>query len=273
MRSQAMVARSLVMLCALSGPSLAEVTVSQSNNPNAGYAAPLRQLFAGERSMLNAAPPLAVRALAPSQTPRPAARPAAQAAAAQAAAASLFDEAFLAAQPPASGGSEWACLTQALYFEARGESPRGQFAVAEVVLNRVATANYPDTVCGVVRQGASRLNGCQFSFACDGKPEVVRERDAWELAGKISRLVLDGKHRLQTFGATHFHTVAVSPKWARVFPRTAKIGTHLFYRQPGAAVPQAAANQPERPDARLAAAEVSRRGASAQLSFGLPDSR
>lgn len=277
MRSQAMLVRSLVVLCATSGPALAEVTVSQSNNPNAGYSAPLRQLFSGERSLLNAAPPSIARNLAPSNSPRPVARPDAEAAS-----GSIFDQAYLAAQPAASGGQEWACLTQALYFEARGESLQGQFAVAEVVMNRVATPNYPDSVCGVVRQGASRANGCQFSFACDGKPEVVREKGAWEIAGKISRLVLDGKHRLQTFGATHFHTTAVAPNWSRIFPRTARIGAHLFYRQPGAApLPPAliAAAPPEQAAAQTAKsaadrlADASRKDQRPSLSFGLSDAR
>lgn len=272
MRLQAMLVRSLVALCTTSGPALADVTVSQSNNPDTGYTALLGHLLTGERSLLNAAPPTFARSLAPSTSPRPAQRTAAAPTS-----GSVFDEAYLAAQPAASGGKEWNCLTQALYFEARGESLQGQFAVAEVVMNRVATPNYPDSVCGVVRQGAHRPNGCQFSFVCDGKPEVVREPYAWEIAGKISRLVLDGKHRLQTFGATHFHTIAVSPSWSRVFPRTARIGTHLFYRQPGAVPVPPALNNPENKPAtaanRLAAAQITRGAHHPSLSFNLSDAR
>ena len=141
---------------------------------------------------------------------------------------------WLEALPLVEGGREWQCLATALYFEARGESVPGQFAVAEVILNRVDSPRYPDSICDVVYQGARQGGGCQFSFACDGRPERIRERDAYALAGKIARVMKDGAPRLLTDGATHFHTRAVNPRWARSFPRTAQIGAHLFYRQPGA---------------------------------------
>src|SRR5262249_58140344 len=67
------------------------------------------------------------------------------------------------------------CLAEAIYFEARGEAVRGQMAVAQVVLNRVFSEKYPNTVCGVVYQNAHRRLHCQFTFACDGIPDIVRE--------------------------------------------------------------------------------------------------
>src|SRR5690606_9256257 len=85
------------------------------------------------------------------------------------------------------------CLATAIYFEARGESYRGQVAVAQVVLNRVKDHRYPDTICGVVFQNQNRRNACQFSFACDGIPEVVNEPKPWAQAEDISRRVLDGE--------------------------------------------------------------------------------
>ena len=69
-----------------------------------------------------------------------------------------IDRQILDAMPAASGDAEWECLTKALYFEARGETTAGQIAVAEVILNRVDHARYPDTVCRVVSQGAHRMN-------------------------------------------------------------------------------------------------------------------
>ncbi len=134
--------------------------------------------------------------------------------------------------PASSGGEEWQCLTQALYFEARGETIKGQFAVAEVVLNRVDSARYPDSVCGVVNQGTGRKYQCQFTFTCDGYAEDVREPRAWDRVGKVARLMLDGAPRVLTSGATHYHTKAVNPRWARTYPRTATIGVHHFYRSP-----------------------------------------
>ncbi|MCU0912206.1 MAG: cell wall hydrolase [Rhodobacteraceae bacterium] len=140
------------------------------------------------------------------------------------------DRAWIDRQPVASGDDDWRCLAEALYFEARGESVAGQFAVAEVILNRRDMDSYPDTVCGVVRQGGRK--GCQFSFTCDGRADRIRERDAFARAGKIARLMLDGAPRALTEGATHFHATSVRPSWSRRFDQTAKIGTHLFYRQP-----------------------------------------
>ena len=142
-----------------------------------------------------------------------------------------YTEAFLNAQPVASGGSEWACLAEALYFEARGESVKGLFAVAEVILNRVDRKAFPDTVCGVVNQGTGRKHACQFSYTCDGIADVVREQGAYRAVGKVAKLMLDGAPRALTDGAEFYHTKAVNPRWARVFDRTTTIGAHHFYSQ------------------------------------------
>lgn len=131
----------------------------------------------------------------------------------------------------ASGGSEWACLTEALYFEARGESVAGIFAVAEVIVNRKKSRRFPNSICAVISQGAHRKNACQFSYKCDGHAEVYGERKAYEMVGKIAKLVLDGRVRAQTGGATYYHANTVLPRWARQFPRTARIGKHYFYKQ------------------------------------------
>ncbi|OUD10408.1 cell wall hydrolase [Marivivens niveibacter] len=144
----------------------------------------------------------------------------------------LYDREKIAAMPEATGGSQWECLAEALYFEARGESVRGMFAVGEVILNRVDSARFPDTVCDVVNQGTGRRYACQFTYTCDGHAEVISEPRAWERVGKIARLLIDGAPRELTNGATHYHTRAVNPSWARVFTRTAAIDSHLFYRQP-----------------------------------------
>ncbi|RKF16049.1 cell wall hydrolase [Roseovarius spongiae] len=135
-------------------------------------------------------------------------------------------------KPIKAGGAQWRCLAEALYFEARGESVKGQFAVAEVIMNRVDSANYPNTVCGVIKQGTGRKYGCQFTYTCDGHKEVITEPRAFEQVGKIARIMVDGAERPLTHGATHYHTRAVSPRWSRTFPRTAAIGQHYFYRQP-----------------------------------------
>lgn len=132
--------------------------------------------------------------------------------------------------PEVSSNAQSECLTEALYFEARGESLLGQFAVAEVILNRVDSRRYPNSICGVVRQGGGQLNRCQFSFYCDGLDEDVLEPIAFARAGQISAMMLQGRPRNLTDGATHYHTNVVEPRWARRLERTAQIGAHVFYR-------------------------------------------
>jgi spore germination cell wall hydrolase CwlJ-like protein len=139
---------------------------------------------------------------------------------------------WLAGLPVAKGGEEWACMAEALYFEARGESVKGQFAVAEVILNRVDSPRFPDTVCGVINQGTGRKYQCQFTYTCDGIAEVIHEEKAYERVGKVAKLALSGAPRELTEGATYYHTKAVSPNWSRKFPRTATIGVHHFYVHP-----------------------------------------
>ncbi|GMG84679.1 hypothetical protein LNKW23_38950 [Paralimibaculum aggregatum] len=126
---------------------------------------------------------------------------------------------------------EWACLAEALYFEARGESLLGQFAVAEVILNRVDSSRYPNSVCGVVSQGEDRGRACQFSYRCDGQSDHPAERAAFERVGKVAWVMLQGKPRILTDKATHYHALHVTPKWSRKLVRTAKIGEHMFYRR------------------------------------------
>lgn len=126
----------------------------------------------------------------------------------------------------------WSCLAEALYFEARGESLIGQIAVAEVILNRVDSPSYPDSVCGVVRQGENSGRSCQFSYRCDGRPDEPRSREAFERVGKVAWVMLTGKPRILTGKATHYHATHVSPSWSRRLVRTARIGDHVFYRRP-----------------------------------------
>lgn len=121
------------------------------------------------------------------------------------------------------------CLTQAVYFEARGETPRGQAAVAQVVLNRVKHPAFPKTVCAVVYQGAA-AHGCQFSFACDGSMRREREPGAWERARQIAARALAGAVLTDVGSATHFHTTGVDPAWGPRMLRVAQVGLHVFYR-------------------------------------------
>lgn len=140
-----------------------------------------------------------------------------------------YSRGWLDAFPSAQGDAEWQCLTEALYFEARGESVKGQFAVAEVILNRVSSPDFPSSVCGVIHQGTGKKFQCQFTYTCDGNTEKVHEPAAYEQVGKVARLMLDGADRVLTKGATYYHTKAVRPSWSKRFNRTATIGHHHFY--------------------------------------------
>jgi spore germination cell wall hydrolase CwlJ-like protein len=200
----------------------ADVVLSQSNSPRLKLDDSIDDLFRGEERALAVpdaaqgyAQPSRVRNTLGSRKP----------------ATLRYDAAFLDALPKASGGEAWRCLSEALYFEARGEEVEGIFAVAEVILNRVDSPAYPDTVCDVIYQGTGRQFECQFTYSCDGKKEIIRERRAYERVAKVARLMLDGAPRRLTEGATHYHTKSVRPNWARVYPRTATIGYHIFYRQ------------------------------------------
>ncbi len=123
------------------------------------------------------------------------------------------------------------CLAEGIYFEARGESEAGQAAVAQVILNRVRNPAYPDTICGVVYQNEKRRHKCQFSFACDGRAEVIRSKHAWALAERIGREVTDGTIWVDEVGdSTHYHATYVSPRWGRRMIKVDKIGAHIFYR-------------------------------------------
>jgi len=123
------------------------------------------------------------------------------------------------------------CLANAIYFEARGEAVRGQIAVAQVVMNRVFSPFYPNDVCGVVYQNSHRHLACQFTFACDGLPDIVTEPEAWERAKRISRDMLDGKLWMpEVAKATHYHAYWVHPSWVGEMKKLFKLGVHSFYR-------------------------------------------
>ncbi len=123
------------------------------------------------------------------------------------------------------------CLTEAVYFEARGEAVRGQIAVAQVVLNRAFSGFYPSTVCGVVYQNKHRHLACQFTFACDNVADVVREPDMWDRARKIAKATLDGQLWLpEVAKSTHYHAYWVRPSWVHEMKKMYKFGVHTFYR-------------------------------------------
>ena len=129
------------------------------------------------------------------------------------------------------------CMAQNIYYEARGSNRADRIAVADVVLNRVSDARYPDSICAVVNQGVKNADGsmrrnmCQFSWYCDGKSDWPTNLDAWVDAQLIAyNIVKYQQGRGLTEGATHYHAKYVNPEWARDLQLIGRIGIHIFYR-------------------------------------------
>ena len=165
------------------------------------------------------------------------------------------------------------CLTQVVYYEARGEGRDGMKAVAQVVLNRVRHPAFPKTICGVVYQGAARRTGCQFSFTCNGAMRGRVNSGAWNRAKSIASGALSGSVYSAVGNATHFHTTGVSPVWRNSLIRVNQVGSHLFYRFGGrsgasgaftyAARPSTAGDQPRLIQAGLDPVEAARQAGQA----------
>ncbi|WP_231680827.1 cell wall hydrolase [Brevundimonas sp. AAP58] len=139
------------------------------------------------------------------------------------------------------------CLTQAAYYEARGEGSDGMRAVAQVVLNRARHGAFPNSVCGVVFQGSGRRIGCQFSFTCDGSMRGPVNRAAWNRARDIASAALSGAVYAGVGNATHFHTTNVAPRWRNSLIRVNQVGNHIFYRFGGRAGSSTAFSYAARP--------------------------
>ena len=149
-------------------------------------------------------------------------------------AGALADVAAFAEISPKSQqyGTALRCLTQAIYYEAANESETGKRAVAQVVLNRLRHPAYPNSVCGVVYEGAN-ARVCQFSFTCDGsllRPPMARQ---WQESRRVAEAALAGDVLSDVGSATHYHADYVVPRWAFTLGKLEKIGTHIFYRFPG----------------------------------------
>jgi len=142
------------------------------------------------------------------------------------------DPAPIAAAMTPRGSEGVECLSQAVYYEARGESAAGQEAVAKVVLNRLASPSFPKSVCGVVYQRLA-AGGCQFSFVCDGAMSRPLEPAAWGRARVVAERALAGQEGSVVGQATSFHTVRLGDVWGPRMIQVAQIGHHDFYSPAG----------------------------------------
>jgi spore germination cell wall hydrolase CwlJ-like protein len=146
------------------------------------------------------------------------------------------------------------CMALNIYHESRSDNLAGQYAVADVVLNRVHDDRYPNTICEVVKQAKVKeswktkqdpdlpeeqrkyipiRNMCQFSWWCDGKSDEPKDETGWAQAQYVAGAILySNKYIGITEGATHYHATYVKPRWAhdRGMNHIGRIGAHIFYR-------------------------------------------
>ena len=146
------------------------------------------------------------------------------------------------------------CMALNIYYESRSDNLAGQYAVADVVLNRVQDSRYPNTICEVIQQGPVReswktkqdpdlpeseriynpiRHKCQFSWYCDGKSDDPKSETGWAQAQYVAGAIMySGKYRGMTEGATHYHATYVRPKWRldRGMNHIGRIGAHIFYK-------------------------------------------
>lgn len=132
------------------------------------------------------------------------------------------------------------CMAKNIYFEAGNQPVAGKIAVSQVVLNRVYSVAYPDTVCDVIYQARWRTNWkgdevpvrhmCQFSWFCDGKSDDPVDSDTWMFSLMVAHSVLNGDFGDITEGSTHYHADSVHPYWADSLNRTVQIDNHIFYK-------------------------------------------
>jgi spore germination cell wall hydrolase CwlJ-like protein len=125
------------------------------------------------------------------------------------------------------------CLARSIYWEARGEGDAGMEAIANVIMNRVGHEGFPDTICGVVKQGHEQ-GACQFSWWCDGRSDDATEEEPYSHAKEIARKALNHQLKDRTGGALYFHNRKLVPDWSREYIRTVEVGEHVFYKPSGA---------------------------------------
>ena len=145
------------------------------------------------------------------------------------------------------------CLALNMYYEARSQGTAGFLAVSAVVLNRVNDSRFPNSVCEVIEQGPIReswktrqhknlssskrkyypiKNRCQFSWYCDGKSDVPRNKKKYQELLDLSKAIMYNEISFVdvTDGALFYHADYVTPGWAKTKQKTVEIQDHIFYR-------------------------------------------
>jgi hypothetical protein len=132
---------------------------------------------------------------------------------------------------------EMDCLVKTVYHEARGESEQGQLAVARVILNRVASGHYPNSICGVILQD-KQFSGMSFERLWKKLPPEdarrIQARVEYYVAGAVFGGLYPGHGRcekLDLIGAMYYHNLTVKPAWSKKMKKITKIGNHVFYAE------------------------------------------
>lgn len=136
------------------------------------------------------------------------------------------------------------CMTENMYYEARNQSNDAMAAVGFIVLNRVQSKRYENTICDVVYEGRKHADGryvrnkCQFSWVCDGKQKIINtgnilELQAWERAQDVAVAVLSGTIENPIGNATMYHATYVKPYWRKAYQQVATVDDHVFYQKRG----------------------------------------
>jgi spore germination cell wall hydrolase CwlJ-like protein len=121
------------------------------------------------------------------------------------------------------------CLARTIYWEAKSEGPAGMEAVANVVMNRLGHKSFPNTICGIVRQGSEK-GACQFGWWCDGRSDDAEEGKSYAIAKEIARKALNMQLMDQTDGALYFNQKKAISRWSGEYGTTVEIGEHVFYK-------------------------------------------
>ena len=134
------------------------------------------------------------------------------------------------------------CLAKNIYFEAGNQPKAGRIAVAQVTMNRVADPQFPDNVCDVVYQAKEykkswktgemipKRGMCQFSWFCDGKPDIPQDSVTWMASLKLADQYLSTEQVDITDGALWYHADYIYPYWADHLEEVCRINNHIFYR-------------------------------------------
>ena len=117
---------------------------------------------------------------------------------------------------------DYKCLSTTIYLEARDQSEAGQIAVGEVILARVASDRFPNTICEVVHQ--------KKQFSCYNKKDIIiKNKKAYERAKRLAIRLLFGAYSSVVGNSLYYHSMKVKPSWSEAFNRKIRLGRHIFY--------------------------------------------